>query len=111
MVFADKELTGKVTGPCSVCLEQESVRLAMDQAWRDHQHTRDQTWKVLQMEFLLAAGVIGVTWQIDNQYVLIAAGILILGVAACGIQITLRHRNHVELRKFQHILNCEEYLV
>ena len=32
----------------------ESIRTAMSLAWSDHHHMREQTWKALQMEFVLA---------------------------------------------------------
>lgn len=32
--------------------KNESVRIAMDQAWRDHHHARNQTWRALQMDNL-----------------------------------------------------------
>ena len=90
--------------------DNESIRLAMDQAWRDHQHTRDQTWKALQIEFLVVAGVVGANWHLQSTLVSILAGIFVCIVVLCGIQITLRHRNSVEICKFRHIMNCEEAL-
>lgn len=90
--------------------EQESIRLAMNQAWQDHHHTRDQTWKALQAEIIICAGVIGINWQIQSFWLTFLSGILLFIVTLCGIQITLRHRNKVELRKFKHIMNCEEAL-
>jgi hypothetical protein len=89
--------------------DADSIRLAMDLAWRDHHHMREQTWKALQIEAVLVAGLVGVDWQIQNVYATIAAGLLVLLVAPFGIQITLRHRQG-EIRKFTHITNCEEAL-
>ncbi len=91
-------------------LENESVRLAMDQAWRDHHHTRDQTWKVLQIEFLLIVGIIGADWLLDSLILTIVSAALVAIITVCGIQITLRHRNRVEVNKFNHIINCEGFL-
>lgn len=90
--------------------EPESIRLAMDQAWRDHQHTRDQTWKALQIEFFLVASIVAASWQLDSPWVTAFAAAFACVVALCGVQITLRHRNSVELRKFEHIMNCEKAL-
>lgn len=90
--------------------DRESIRLAMDEAWRDHQHTRDQTWKALQIEFFLVAAVVGVNWQIQSLAVTIASGAVFLFVVLCGMQIPVGHRNRVELLKFRHIMNCEEAL-
>ena len=89
--------------------DPDSIRLAMDLAWRDHHHMREQTWRALQIEAVLVAGLIGIDWQIQNIYATIAAGLLVLFAAPFGIQITLRHRQG-EIRKFTHITNCEEAL-
>lgn len=82
----------------------------MDEAWRDHQHTRDQTWKALQMEFVIAAAVVGLNWKISSVYGALISGFVLFILALCGVQITLRHRNRVELDKFRHIMHCEEAL-
>jgi hypothetical protein len=89
--------------------ETESIRLAMDEAWRDHQHTRDQTWLALKIELAVAAGVVGANWTANSALLGIASGVLMLITALCGVQITLRHRR-VEVTKFNHIMNCEEAL-
>lgn len=91
-------------------VDPESIRQAMDEAWRDHQHTRDQTWKALQVEFALAVAVVGTAWKTDSTFVVICAALLVFVISVCSIQISLHHRNSVELRKFRHILNCEEAL-
>jgi hypothetical protein len=62
------------------------------------------------MEFLVVAGVVGANWQLQSSIVTIVAAIFVCIVTLCGIQITLRHRNSVEIRKFKHIMNCEEAL-
>jgi hypothetical protein len=89
--------------------DSDSIRLAMELAWRDHHHMREQTWRALQMEAALVVGLVGIDWQIQNVYATIAAGVLVLLAAPFGIQITLRHRQG-EIRKFTHIINCEEAL-
>jgi len=89
--------------------EQESIRMAMDQAWRDHHHARDQTWRAVQIEALLAAGIVGVDFQMENFGATLAAGILVIIAAMFGIMISLHHRK-LEIRKFTHIMNCEEAL-
>lgn len=87
----------------------DSIRAAMDQAWRDHHHARDQTWKALQMEALLAAGLIGVDVQFENPVVTIAAGLLVVIAAISGILLSLHHRK-LEVRKITHVFNCEQLL-
>ncbi len=89
--------------------DTESIRLAMDLAWRDHHHMREQTWRTIQIEAALAAGMIGIDWQIQNIYVTVATGILVAVASIFGILITLHHRKG-EIRKFTHIVNCEEAL-
>lgn len=91
-------------------VDNESIRLAMDEAWRDHQHTRDQTWKALQIEFMIAAAVVGINWQIYSLFASVISGILVFITALCGVQITVRHRNRVVITKFRHIMHCEEAL-
>jgi len=91
-------------------VDPASIRQAMDEAWRDHRHTRDQTWKALQAEFFLAVAVVGAAWQTESTVVIVGAAILVFVVSLCCIQISLRHRNSVELTKFRHIMNCEEVL-
>jgi hypothetical protein len=89
--------------------DPESIRLAMELAWRDHHHMREQTWRALQIEAALAAGLVGIDWQIQNIYVTIATGILVVLASIYGVLITLHHRKG-EIRKFIHIVNCEEAL-
>ena len=89
--------------------DKESIRLAMDQAWRDHHHARNQTWKAVQIEVLLAAGIVGVDFQLENFGATLAAGILVIIASMFGVMISLHHRK-LEIRKFTHIMNCEEAL-
>jgi hypothetical protein len=90
-------------------IEPDSIRAAMELAWQDHHHARDQTWRALQLEAALAAGLVGVDWQIQNAVATIAAGILVVIATIFGMLISLHHRK-VEIRKFTHIVNCEEAL-
>jgi len=87
----------------------ESVLAAMSAAWGDHHHARDQTWKSLQMVAVLAAGLITVDVQFHNWIATLFAGILVLASSYFGVRITLNHRK-LEIRKFIHIMNCEEFL-
>jgi len=89
--------------------EPESIRVAMDQAWRDHHHVRNQTWRTILVDLALAAGMVAVGVQFDSPAPAVAAGVLLVLCAMCGIGITLQHRQ-VEIRKFTHIMNCEEAL-
>lgn len=89
--------------------DNDTVRLAMELAWRDHHHARDQTWKALQIVAVLGAGLVAVDAQFGNRGATIAAAILTVFAAFLGILIWLHHRK-LECRKFTHIMNCEEYL-
>jgi len=88
---------------------EESVRTAMDQAWRDHHHARDQTWRALQMEAVLGAGLVTVDVQFHDVVATTCAGILAVLAALSGFLISLHHRK-LERRKFIHIINAEEWL-
>jgi disulfide bond formation protein DsbB len=82
----------------------------MELAWRDHHHAREQTWKAIQIEAVLGAGLVTVAAQFkNNPYAIGAAAILVFFAAIFGMAISLHHRE-LERRKFAHILNCEEYL-
>lgn len=90
--------------------EPESIRLALDKAWQDHQHTRDQTWKSLQIEAAMIAGLIGIDWQLETIQATVAAGLLVMIAAFFGMRITIQHRNNVECKKFEFITKFEEAL-
>jgi hypothetical protein len=81
----------------------------MDEAWRDHHHARDQTWKAVQMEAVLAAGLVTLDVQFHSVVATTLMGVLVVLSTLSGILISLHHRG-VERRKFEHILNCEEAL-
>ncbi len=90
--------------------DDESILAAMDQAWRDHHHARDQTWKALQMVAVLAAGVVGIDAELGKPHATLAAAILTVVGAAFGMAISLRHRNNVEVLKFTQITECQKAL-
>jgi hypothetical protein len=87
----------------------DALIAAMQCAWQDHHHARNQTWKVLQMEAVLGAGLVTVDVQFGLPLATSAAAILVIVSSIVGIVITLRHRE-LERRKFIHIMNCEEEL-
>ena len=90
--------------------DPESIRLALDKAWQDHHHTRDQTWKSLQIEAALVAGLIGIDWQLATIQATVAAGLLVMIAAFFGMRITIQHRNNVECKKFDFITKFENAL-
>ncbi len=89
--------------------DPDSVRMAMDHAWRDHHHARDQTWKALQMVAVLGAGLVTVDAEFENPIYTLTAGLLVVLGASFGLSVTHRHRG-LEIRKFVHIMNCEQWL-
>lgn len=89
--------------------DNETVRLALQLAWQDHHHARDQTWRAVQIEAVLGAGLVTVDTQFRNPVSTMAAAVLVVLAALFGILISLHHRK-LERRKFLHIQNCEEYL-
>ncbi len=78
--------------------------------WQDHFQTRTQTWNALKISATLAIALIGLDWRIDNPWVTIICSFLIALVAIFGIQITVRHRNRVEVKKFELIIELERKL-
>lgn len=78
--------------------------------WKDHFQTREQTWKALQVSCLIAVAVVGAQWDSDNALIRIITSLLLMAVAWFGMQITIRHRNSVEVKKFFIICLMEEKL-
>ena len=89
--------------------ESESVRKAMELAWRDHHHARDQTWKTIQVVAVIAGGLVALDYKYEESVPTLLAASLTIVSALFGILITWNHRK-LERRKFIHIMNCEEYL-
>ena len=87
----------------------ESVRAVMGEAWRDHRHARDQTWRALQIEAVLGAGLVTVDAQFHNIVATAFAGALTILAAASGLLISWHHRK-LQRQKFIHISNYEEWL-
>jgi hypothetical protein len=88
---------------------RESVIAAMQAAWHDHQHARDQTWKTLQGIFVLAAGLVTVELQFNSLAATSFAAVLVIAGGIFGLLVTGHHREY-ERRKFTHIMRCEHVL-
>lgn len=86
-----------------------NVRVALTQAWQDHQHSRDQTWKALQIEVVLVGSLIVVQYQFQNKYATLSTGILVLISALFGIAVTVHHRRY-QRQKFNQISKFEREL-
>ena len=96
-------------GDKSTLPSEESLLKAMELAWRDHHHARDQTWKTVQMVAVLGAGLLTIDLQYRNLVATALAAALVVLAAAVGVGITWNHRK-LERRKFIHLMNCEELL-
>jgi len=90
-------------------LDKDSVRQAMDIAWREHQHVRDQTWKSVQMVALFAVGLVTIDVRLASNIATIIAGLLVVLLGYWGTKITLHHRAY-QIQKFTEIQNCEREL-
>jgi len=81
----------------------------MEMQWQDHFQTRNQTWKTLQMDAVLAVGLVGIDWRLQSMYATTVVAILLIVSAFFGALITRRHRG-VEIQKLGSIEKVEEIL-
>jgi hypothetical protein len=86
-----------------------SVRLALDNAWTDSHHARDQGWKALLIVVIIWVGFLTIDIHYHNVFVTLGAALLTIVAGYSGANTTLNFRK-LERRKFIHILNCEQYL-
>jgi hypothetical protein len=89
---------------------EQALLKVLDIQWQDHFQTRSQTWKALEITAIIAVALVGLDWRIGNRLVTIVVASLLAMVALSGMQITLRHRNEVEITKFKIIKSVEEQL-
>jgi hypothetical protein len=89
---------------------EDALLTVLRMEWQDHIQTRSQTWKTLQIEAILAVGLVGISGQLENPWATAIFAIAVVVAAVMGCLVTLRHRNDTERRKFTHILNIEEEL-
>ena len=66
---------------------EESIRTAMELAWRDHHHARDQTWKTVQIVAVLGAGLLSMDLVNKNLIATAFASVLVIIAAAFGAGI------------------------
>jgi hypothetical protein len=93
----------------SVSPSEETLRHQLQIQWQDHIQTRNQTWKTLQIEAAMFLAVIGADIQLDNPWLLIPLGGVLLVSTLFGIAVTIHHRK-VQIQKFQFIYMLEEKL-
>lgn len=89
--------------------DAESIRVAFITSWKEHQHTRDQTWKALQLTMFSVLGMIITNQQFHSKYATLAAAILTILLSLSGISLTLHHRKY-QSKKFSQIANFEKEL-
>lgn len=88
----------------------DSLRCAIDKSWWDIHHSRDQTWKALQIVVAMTAGMIAIDWQLTDERATVAAGALVIVAAVFGISVAYRHRKQVEEPQIRVIRACERHL-
>ncbi len=90
---------------------RSSLEKALELEWKDHHHTRDQTWKALQFVFITTVGLLTLAAKNDNSLAILSLSFLfIFFVTSFGILITWRHRNKVEITKFENIISIQKNL-
>lgn len=89
---------------------QEALLKDLEIQWQDHFQTRAQTWKSLEITAILAVALLGLGSQAPHAAISIMAALLLILISMFGTQITLRHRNKVELNKINAIVKLEEDL-
>ena len=91
-------------------MEPDHLLKIFETEWQDHFQTRMQTWKALEIAALLTVAIVGIQWKSTYPLVGIVSSILLAFVSLFGMQITLRHRNSVEVTKFTTITEIEKHL-
>lgn len=90
-------------------LDKETLRRALQFEWNDHYQMCRQTWRSLQIEAVLLAGLIAADFKLDNRWVVLALGLVVIAATLLGALITVHHRKG-QRRKFIHIDRLEEAL-
>ena len=93
-------------------LEAKNIRFDMELAWRAIELARNTSWKSLQIEVILVAGLIGVQ-HIDDSFCVTILGLVALaGITWFGIKISLRQihpllQNDKRLKHWRKELNLK----
>jgi hypothetical protein len=83
--------------------------MGISDEWQDHFHTRNQTWKTLEIDATIVVALIGISWQLHNLVATSLVAALLILSAFFGVCITIHHRN-VEVIKLTCIRDIEEKL-
>ena len=76
-----------------------SLIAAMQAAWSDHQHSRNQTWNTVTTVVALAVGMVAVDQKFNDPVATSIASVPVLIMAALGMLIARHHRKY-QIRKF-----------
>jgi len=88
---------------------KETLRHQLQLEWQDHIQTRAQTWKTLEIEAALFLGLIGADLKLNNVWLTLVLGLILVIASMSGVIITVHHRRG-QVRKFTHIDRLEEAL-
>lgn len=91
-------------------ISDEILLKQLEIQWNDHIQTRVQTWDALKINLILAVAIVGLDWIVGSQLSAIFSSVLLAMAALFGMQITLRHRNKVEITKLRIISSIENSL-
>lgn len=91
-------------------LKEEGLLKLYEVQWKDHHHARTQTWQALHVTGIVAVALIGIQWKSGSVLVGCLTSVVLILVSFFGMQITMRHRNSVEIKKFEMICAIEERL-
>jgi hypothetical protein len=91
-------------------MDHDALLKLFETEWQDHFQTRSQTWHALQIAALLTVAIVGIQWKVAYPLVGLISSALLIGVSLFGMQITFRHRNSVERKKFAVIEAIEKRL-
>lgn len=81
-------------------MSEEALLKMYEIQWQDHLEARKQTWQALHIAGIMAVALVGIQWKSNDPIVVCISSILLIAVSFFGMQITLRHRNSVEITKF-----------
>lgn len=76
--------------------------------WEDHFQARKQTWQALQIAGILCVALVGIQWKSGNPLIICITSAMLIAVSYFGMQITIRHRNSVEITKFSILSEIEK---
>jgi hypothetical protein len=86
-----------------------ALTTALECTWQNHFQTREQSWKTLQINALLVIGFVGADIKIDNLWVTICLGFMVIIVALSGLSIAIHHRIG-QRGRYKQIMNLEKQL-